>query len=112
MLQAVAMGSVQMQQGPHLAPRRSMAHMPLGGKNIFQLRAAAEVAETAQGESSSRSGQQQQQQQQQQDPNANPYAGVVLPTSDESEELLRIRHSVSKPEQFVPCMMFVQRGPD
>jgi hypothetical protein len=48
----------------------------LQGKNIFQLRAAVETVETLQAE-------------QQQEP-------IVLPTSDESEKLLRIRHSVSE----------------
>jgi len=95
---AAALSSVPLQQGPALAPRRHYAHAPLGGKNIFQLRAAAEVAaETATnklasgGASNGSAGKQQQQHQGQE----NPYEGVVLPTSDESEELLRIRHSVS-----------------
>ena len=74
---------------PPLAARRHYARAPLGGKNIFQLRAAAEVAqaETQQPKGSSGGGK----------PSAaaNPYEGVVLPTSDESDDVLRIRHSVS-----------------
>jgi hypothetical protein len=89
----VALSSTSPQQGPPLAPRRHYAHAPLAGKNIFQLRAAAEVAAAAAdvkkqpgGGGGSGKGS---------SPNENPYEGVVLPTSDESEELLRIRHSVS-----------------
>lgn len=83
-------GLAQHAAAPPLAPRRGFAHAPLGGKNIFQARASAEVVEAAAAAATSSSsgapgagGQE------------NPYAGVVLPTSDESEQLLRIRHSVS-----------------
>lgn len=92
---AAAVSAVQLQQAPALAPRRSMAHVPLGGKNIFQLRAAAEVAETAVAAAAGNG--KQQQEQAAAGGNANPYEGVSLPTSDESEQLLRIRHSVSGP---------------
>ena len=96
---ALPLGAQQTAQAPLLAPRRHYAHAPLGGKSVFSLRAAAEVAETAKkaaapnssgsggngsgGDGSGAAA------------NANPYEGVVLPTSDESEQLLRIRHSVS-----------------
>jgi hypothetical protein len=75
---------------------------PLAGKNIFQLRAAAEAVET-----SAEAPEQQQQKKQQQNPKQQqkqqkqPHVAqeavkiVPLPTSDESEQLLRIRHSVS-----------------
>jgi hypothetical protein len=75
---------------------------PLAGKNIFQLRAAAEAVETSAVEPEQQQQQQkqkpkQQQQKQQKQPHAAQEAPkiVPLPTSDESEQLLRIRHSVS-----------------
>jgi hypothetical protein len=99
---AAALGAAQPLQphGPRLAPRREFAHSPLGGKNIFQLRAAAEVAaqtqQAKQGDGSNGGGAGKKGQQAAAAANANPYEGVVLPTSDESEELLRIRHSVRR----------------
>jgi hypothetical protein len=93
---------VQLAPVPAPAAHRSYARAPLAGRSVFQSRAAAEVAETAaastpQQQQARKGGKQDQQQEQQQGaaPNANPYEGVELPTSDESEELLRIRHSVS-----------------
>jgi hypothetical protein len=73
----------RIQAAAWLAARQSStaARNTLAGKNIFQLRAAVETVEAAT---------QQQQGQQQQQPQIMP-----LPTSDESEALLRIRHSVS-----------------
>jgi hypothetical protein len=73
----------RIQTAAWLAARQSStaARNTLAGKNIFQLRAAVETVEAAT---------QQQQGQQQQQPQIMP-----LPTSDESEALLRIRHSVS-----------------
>lgn len=90
----------------------SSAARPLAGKNIFQLRAAAEAVETAAADEQQHQQQQQQgpkQQQKQQkqkgkqpkQPHAQhqaqqePPKMVPLPTSDESEQLLKIRHSVS-----------------
>jgi hypothetical protein len=72
----------RIQTAAWLAARQSStaARNTLAGKNIFQLRAAVETVEAAT----------QQQGQQQQQPQI-----VPLPTSDESEVLLRIRHSVS-----------------
>jgi hypothetical protein len=52
----------------------------LRGKNIFELRAAAATAE----------------------PETAAAEPIVLPTSDESEQLLRIRHSVSGLKQDCP----------
>jgi hypothetical protein len=81
------------------ARQMSNAAKPLSGRNIFQLKAAVETMETASEEQQSQQQQpqklkqpkaSQQQQQQQQQP-----AIVPLPTSDESEALLKIRHSVS-----------------
>jgi hypothetical protein len=54
---------------------RSYGAQALAGKNIFQLRAAVETVEAVEAP-------------QQTQP-------IALPTSDESEQLLRIRHSVS-----------------
>uniref|UniRef100_A0A383WA61 threonine--tRNA ligase n=1 Tax=Tetradesmus obliquus TaxID=3088 RepID=A0A383WA61_TETOB len=70
----------RIQAAAWLAARQSStaARNTLAGKNIFQLRAAVETAEAAT----------QQHGQQQQQPEI-----VPLPTSDESETLLRIRHS-------------------
>lgn len=93
-IHAAALGSVDLSHGPQLAPRRHYAQVPLGGQSIFQTRAAAEVAQT-QTEAPSSAANNGQGPQQQQQQHQNPYEGVVLPTSDESEELLRIRHSVS-----------------
>ncbi len=84
-----------------LAPsgRQLYSSNVLGGKNIFQLRAAldtvaepvaSDAAANGNGASSKQQQQVQQHRQQQQ-----PQELVVLPTSDESEALLRIRHSVS-----------------
>jgi hypothetical protein len=77
---------------------------PLAGKNIFQLRAAVEAveAEPAADDSSQQQqpnkrgkGKQQPKEGQQHDQPQEPPKMVPLPMSDESEELLRIRHSVS-----------------
>lgn len=80
----------------------STAARPLSGKNIFQLRAAVEAVETSadqqeQQQQPTQKQKQQQQQKQQKRPHTQQEAPeiVPLPTSDESEQLLRIRHSVS-----------------
>jgi hypothetical protein len=72
----------RIQAAAWLAARQSStaARNTLAGKNIFQLRAAVETVEAA----TQQQGQQQQ-----------PQQVMPLPTSDESETLLRIRHSVS-----------------
>ncbi len=60
------------------APRRSNTNT-LDGRNIFQLRAAVQEPQVTSAKA----------------PAPAPEPVVELPTSDESEELLRIRHSVS-----------------
>jgi hypothetical protein len=54
---------------------RSYGAQALAGKNIFQLRAAVETVEAVEAPQQTQH--------------------IALPTSDESEQLLRIRHSVS-----------------
>lgn len=83
----------------------SSAARPLAGKNIFQLRAAAEAVEAAAADEQQQQQQQPKQKQQKQKQPKQPHAQhqaqpeppkmVPLPTSDESEQLLKIRHSVS-----------------
>lgn len=91
------------------APQRSSstAAPRLAGKNIFQVRAAAEAVETSPTDAQEQQQQPEKQlqqpkqqkgkQQQKHQPHAQQEAPkmVPLPTSDESEQLLRIRHSVS-----------------
>lgn len=69
--------------GQWVAARQSSAAAArtLAGKNIFQLRAAVETVEAVTAHDSQQESQEQQ--------------IMALPTSDESEKLLRIRHSVS-----------------
>ena len=62
-------------------PSSAAAARTLAGKNIFQLRAAVKTVEAPAAQESKQQPQEQK--------------IVALPTSDESEKLLRIRHSVS-----------------
>lgn len=92
---------------PRTSSSSSTAARPLSGKNIFQLRAAVGAVETPADQQEQQQQQQPQQQkkQQQQKQQKQPKQAhvqqqeapkiVPLPTSDESEQLLKIRHSVS-----------------
>ena len=62
----------------------------LAGRNIFQLRAQAAAQETPPAPTKEKAPKQNQDPQQQVD-----LASIPLPTSDEDERMLRIRHSVS-----------------
>ena len=77
-----------LQRPRQLAQQQGFGSNVLAGKNIFQLRAAAHTVEEA-----STSGRQEQQPQR-----------IALPTSDESDKLLRIRHSVSGGAAQQGCM--------
>lgn len=89
------LGRMQAAAWPAARQSSTTAARTLAGKNIFQLRAAVETVEPAT---------QQQPKQKQQEQQIMP-----LPTSDESEALLRIRHSVSvhllqlQPQQLSPA---------
>lgn len=60
----------------------------LAGRNIFQLKAAVDTVQAQSAQSAS----------------AAPAPVIELPTSDESEQLLRIRHSVRASIALYPCM--------